>query len=143
MRIGFRTSIEWNLDTSTTMNLTEYHSSYTINMYVSKCQYWNEKKYVWSSDGCEVKLFFIDFILSIYRDSIYIGWIIDNVEINGMSLYSFDHVRKWFLCSTEYNWLQNSVYEIQKITWKCRCVQYSNCYFRYIYYRSNLVEKKR
>ncbi|CAF0958355.1 unnamed protein product [Adineta ricciae] len=42
------------INTSTTMNLTEYHSSYTINMYVSKCQYWDEKKYIWSSDGCEV-----------------------------------------------------------------------------------------
>jgi polycystin 1L2 len=36
------------------MNLTEYNSSYTINMYVSKCQYWDEKRYVWSSDGCQV-----------------------------------------------------------------------------------------
>ncbi|CAF3623851.1 unnamed protein product [Rotaria sp. Silwood1] len=36
------------------MNLTEYNSSYTINMYVSKCQYWDEKRILWSSDGCEV-----------------------------------------------------------------------------------------
>jgi hypothetical protein len=43
-----------NLDASTTMNLTEYNSSYTMNMYVSKCQYWDEKQYGWSSDGCEV-----------------------------------------------------------------------------------------
>jgi len=42
------------LDTSTRMNLTEYNSSYTVNMYVSKCQYWDEKRFVWSSDGCEV-----------------------------------------------------------------------------------------
>ncbi|CAF1143554.1 unnamed protein product [Rotaria sordida] len=42
------------LNASTTMNLTEYNSSYTINMYVSKCQYWDEKRYMWSSDGCEV-----------------------------------------------------------------------------------------
>ncbi|CAF2607106.1 unnamed protein product [Rotaria sp. Silwood2] len=39
---------------NTTMNLTEYNSSYTINMYVSKCQYWDEKRVLWSSDGCEV-----------------------------------------------------------------------------------------
>jgi hypothetical protein len=36
------------------MNLTEYNSSYTVNMYVSKCQYWDEKKFLWSSDGCQV-----------------------------------------------------------------------------------------
>jgi hypothetical protein len=42
------------LDASTTMNLTEYNSSYTVNMYVSKCQYWDDKRFVWSSDGCEV-----------------------------------------------------------------------------------------
>ncbi|UJR29011.1 hypothetical protein I4U23_010229 [Adineta vaga] len=42
------------INASTTMNLTEYQSSYTINMYVSKCQYWDEKRFVWSSDGCQV-----------------------------------------------------------------------------------------
>ncbi|CAF5220758.1 unnamed protein product, partial [Rotaria magnacalcarata] len=42
------------LNASTPMNLTEYNSSYTANMYVSKCQYWDEKRYVWSSEGCEV-----------------------------------------------------------------------------------------
>ncbi|CAF0748743.1 unnamed protein product [Adineta steineri] len=42
------------LNTSTNMNITEYNSSYTINMYVSKCQYWDEKRFTWSSDGCEV-----------------------------------------------------------------------------------------
>ncbi|CAF4229923.1 unnamed protein product, partial [Rotaria sp. Silwood2] len=42
------------INASTTMNLTEYNSSYTVNMYVSKCQYWDDKRYVWSSDGCEV-----------------------------------------------------------------------------------------
>jgi hypothetical protein len=47
--------IKFILDTSTTKNLTQYNSSYTLNMYVSKCQYWNEKRFVWSSDGCEVK----------------------------------------------------------------------------------------
>jgi hypothetical protein len=43
------------------MNLTEYNSSYTLNMYVSKCQYWNEKRFAWSSDGCEVNSFFFLF----------------------------------------------------------------------------------
>ncbi|CAF3946958.1 unnamed protein product [Adineta steineri] len=42
------------LNASTNMNITEYNSSYIVNMYVSKCQYWNEKQFVWSSDGCEV-----------------------------------------------------------------------------------------
>ncbi|CAF1019415.1 unnamed protein product [Rotaria sordida] len=42
------------INTNTTMNLTEYKSNYTINMYVSKCQYWNEKRLLWSTDGCEV-----------------------------------------------------------------------------------------
>jgi hypothetical protein len=41
------------------MNLTEYISSYILNMYVSKCQYWNEKRFAWSSDGCEVNSFFV------------------------------------------------------------------------------------
>lgn len=44
------------LDSSTVLNLTEYNSSYTVNMYVSKCQYWHEKKFIWSSDGCEVRI---------------------------------------------------------------------------------------
>lgn len=43
-------------DSSTAMNLTEYNSSYTMNMYVSKCQYWNEKQFVWSTDGCQVSI---------------------------------------------------------------------------------------
>ncbi|CAF4402568.1 unnamed protein product [Rotaria socialis] len=42
------------LDTNMTKNLTEHNSGYTINMYVSKCQYWDEKRFIWSSDGCEV-----------------------------------------------------------------------------------------
>ncbi|CAF0835622.1 unnamed protein product [Adineta ricciae] len=42
------------LNASTSMNLTEYNSSYIVNMYVSKCQYWDEKRFIWSSDGCQV-----------------------------------------------------------------------------------------
>jgi len=67
-------------DSSTVLNLTEYNSSYTINMYTSKCQYWDEKKFVWSSDGCQVHRFdCFSFLLKTFRFS---GWTIDNIEIN-------------------------------------------------------------
>ena len=44
------------LDTSRGINLTEHNSNYTIHMYVSKCQYWDEKHFTWSSDGCQVSV---------------------------------------------------------------------------------------
>lgn len=44
-----------NLDSSVETNLTEYNSSYVMNIYVSKCQYWNEIELNWKSDGCQVK----------------------------------------------------------------------------------------
>jgi hypothetical protein len=42
------------IDASGVMNLTDYNSTYTMNMYISKCQYWNEEKFSWNSDGCQV-----------------------------------------------------------------------------------------
>ena len=37
-------------------DLRENNSTYRIGMYVSGCQYWNEQKYIWSQDGCQVMI---------------------------------------------------------------------------------------
>ena len=42
-------------------------------MYVSKCQYWNEVEYVWSSDGCEVNK-------TILSDSAIIDCVFDRLD---------------------------------------------------------------
>ena len=70
-----------SLDSSSATNLTEYNSSYSINMYVSKCQYWNEKDFRWSSDGCEVNELFAPFSDS-SLDSLCSGWTLDELGID-------------------------------------------------------------
>ena len=55
-------------------------------MYVSKCQYWDEKQFVWSSDGCEVKQLSFFFLFNMKNADIYLcccsqlGWTIVNIK---------------------------------------------------------------
>lgn len=71
------------------MNLTNHNSSYTMNMYVSKCQYWDEKQVMWSSVGCEVSLLRMDTEMTPLFD---LGWIVDKHQIHRMSVHSFDNL---------------------------------------------------
>ena len=89
---------------------------YQISMYVSICQYWNEAKYVWSQDGCEVSASFFFFKRRMNTLLSSTGGLTNDIKINGMFMQSFDYIRKRFLCSTELDQFQDSFYEVQKVT---------------------------
>ena len=123
------------LDSTRRMNLTNYNSSYTITMYVSKCQYWDEKQFIWSSVGCQVGVVDLGGGRVPLLD---LGRTVDNEQIHGMSLYAFDHLRQWFLCSTEYDRLQNGLQEIPETARERGGVQYGDHHSRSVHHRSNL-----